>query len=1307
MKRIIAYTLIFIASITITLLLTLRSQPSPTSYTTSYQQHTTKMTLEDQALWYSGKPSTHRVAAPAGIDNAQLQSASITINYLSGVDPFFGKYCEPWPSETKASFAYAARIWETLIDSSVPIVIDACWAELDHLAILGSSASSNHFQNFDGAKRNDTWYPVSLANALAKTDLDPTGPDMHIIYNKSWHDNGQFYYGTDGNPANTQIDFASVVLHEITHGLGFSGSMRVSGTSGSWGGGQPKSNPFIFEVFAQDADGQRLINTATFPNPSQQLAQVLTGGNVYFNGLNASSANEGFFPKLYAPSPWSQGSSFAHLDEIFNETEHALMTWAIDSGAAIHHPGSITLGILKDIGWTVSSDIQPKTNPSLTISPITAPAGTTFSFTGSNFTPDESITLWITDGEGNRTDLPAAQADRTGQFQHTWESTTTHLPGTYTLSAAGKQSRQTVTKTFTLTESVTTPDVPTLIVEPSSGPIGTYFIYKGSAFTPGEIVSCWLIDELGNRYNGPDLVANNSGNISSGWHVEAGDPYGTYTSYARGNQSEQTVNATFTVTDSADSPVAPTVSVSPVTATPSTVFIYTGAAFTPGEKVSLTLQSQGGSSTTLSPMVADDQGAFTGEIPLAFSETPGTYSLLAIGDQSQQTTRFSFASIPNTSMEQRITYEGTYISVAAGVSGDVTLKITLGSEDISGSINFTNHKGDLPFCGANDFIGTRNDNKLSWQFASQDSDQGCGFDTGWLFSIDAALSDDNSSIIGTYQVQEQTGRFQVRRTYNVPDTGTNNSSSVLVQTNDNGIATVTLTAGTTPGEATIFGVTETLFNVTNITFEDTTSLSRMYLPMVIQQQVSKAQYASLATTSLAHNSNSLPDNLSPWQQGTSPKPATIGTVAQPSDMLLEAATERLPADGKSTTSIILLVLDTMGNPINDEIIRVETTAGTLSTQFTPSTGEETPESVVITGPDEGHPNSYYQFQATTTPDTLNDTMSYYWTPKPAIGQGKDHVYYMWETTGTKTVSVEAVNSAGIVVDSTTISITEDIAPIVTTPPTALVITGPTVAEINTSFTLTATVSPLDVTLPMSYTWMIDTYWDTLHNRDATQDQLTFSFDEVGEHIITVVAENAAGSVSQNVSVTIQDTAPISPYIKNGGFEDGQEHWEQKSANNLLLILNKNTHDVPIQPHTGNWLAWLGGTSNETSQISQQIRLPDSPSYLTFSFWLATKETQCDGIGDTFEFLIDGNVRGKMELCEITATESWAMMGGSAFDLSNYAGKTITVMFQVTTDDVSDTNSNFFIDDIVIHTGVPLAQAGAGARGERVVIPLIP
>ncbi len=247
-----------------------------------------------------------------------------------------------FPANAKASFQRAVDLWSLLIDSDVPIRIDATWSAMPP-GVLGGAGPAEYYRDFPGAPRSGTWYPVALANSLAGIDVSGD-VDIYAEFASGISD---WYLGTDGQVPVNKIDFTSVVLHEIGHGLGLVDSTELTGSTGSWGGGS--GYPFIYDRLAQAADGTPLSSFVT----GTALGSVLRSNAVAWGGTFAKAANGGNRPRLYSPNPFQVGSSIAHLDEdLFpTGTADALMTPYLDDGEALHDPGDIGLGLLRDLGW--------------------------------------------------------------------------------------------------------------------------------------------------------------------------------------------------------------------------------------------------------------------------------------------------------------------------------------------------------------------------------------------------------------------------------------------------------------------------------------------------------------------------------------------------------------------------------------------------------------------------------------------------------------------------------------------------------------------------------------------------------------------------------------------------------------------------------------------------------------------------------------------------------------------------------------------------------------------------------------------
>ena len=299
--------------------------------------------------------------APRVIPGRASQPSTINVNWNPSS---CGGTTAEWTTEAQEAFAYAIDIWESLIVSTVPIEVDACWRVLGN-NVLGSAGANQIGRNFAGAPLADTWYPISTLNSLTGHDADPAGAEITANFNSSF---SNWYFGTDGNPGFSQYDFVSVVLHEVGHGLGFAGSMAVSSDVGVFGyGSNGNYDPMVYDTFAENGSGTTLITG--FPYGSTSLASQLTGGNLYFDGASVQAANDGNPVKIYSPSSWSQGSSFSHLDTTFDNTDHALMTHSIANGEAIHDPGNLALAILKDVGWELSENANSSPTPQPTSTP--------------------------------------------------------------------------------------------------------------------------------------------------------------------------------------------------------------------------------------------------------------------------------------------------------------------------------------------------------------------------------------------------------------------------------------------------------------------------------------------------------------------------------------------------------------------------------------------------------------------------------------------------------------------------------------------------------------------------------------------------------------------------------------------------------------------------------------------------------------------------------------------------------------------------------------------------------------------------
>jgi hypothetical protein len=227
-----------------------------------------------------------------------------------------------------AALQWVAGVWAAQLGSSIEINIETSFDELDcgpdpeDGAVLAAAGAQFLFFDFPNAPRLGTWYHGALAEAIANEDLSTTEDGFPpeagelIIFFNSQIDEGclapgfRYYYGLDGNTPPGQAPFASVALHEISHGLGFANF--VNDTTGSppvFTGIPPM--PDIYTVFTFDKDEQ--LHWSVMTN-TQRRASAINTNRVVWDGPQTTNAAPAFLdnaPALTINSPSSIEGSYA------------------------------------------------------------------------------------------------------------------------------------------------------------------------------------------------------------------------------------------------------------------------------------------------------------------------------------------------------------------------------------------------------------------------------------------------------------------------------------------------------------------------------------------------------------------------------------------------------------------------------------------------------------------------------------------------------------------------------------------------------------------------------------------------------------------------------------------------------------------------------------------------------------------------------------------------------------------------------------------------------------------------------------
>jgi len=207
---------------------------------------------------------------------------------------------------------------------------------------------------------------VPLARYSLVHGVAPAGyesyPDMLLTVNWAapWHEE------TSPPPAD-RLDLVSVMIHELTHGLGFNGVLSDTTPAGSG----------IFTPFDRligKVDGTPLINNAS---SYEGVPGDLISGALVFLGSEAA-ATYGGFPPLYAPDPFLQGTSLQHWDPGRLSVPDVVMAPSYLVGSSLRQYAGFEVAALRDLGYAAENStglsacpltgitiLEPRENPAI------------------------------------------------------------------------------------------------------------------------------------------------------------------------------------------------------------------------------------------------------------------------------------------------------------------------------------------------------------------------------------------------------------------------------------------------------------------------------------------------------------------------------------------------------------------------------------------------------------------------------------------------------------------------------------------------------------------------------------------------------------------------------------------------------------------------------------------------------------------------------------------------------------------------------------------------------------------------------
>lgn len=221
-------------------------------------------------------------------------------------------YSASTEEKAKRPVEIAVRKWTDEFDSAVTIRICFGWGGVEEAALGEKTLGTTNTPFFTHGKdhsnlRDDAVYNPALASSLQGEDMIPEGQfHVHMLLNRMipWH------YDETTEAPSKKYDLATTVLHELTHGLFFSGTIEVPQDERS--ASYMHKVPGRFDSFMRVEGDIGVVRSCAEPD---RLFNAVTSPYLrFFDEENTANF------ALFAPYPFASGSSIYH----FNNTKSLL-----------------------------------------------------------------------------------------------------------------------------------------------------------------------------------------------------------------------------------------------------------------------------------------------------------------------------------------------------------------------------------------------------------------------------------------------------------------------------------------------------------------------------------------------------------------------------------------------------------------------------------------------------------------------------------------------------------------------------------------------------------------------------------------------------------------------------------------------------------------------------------------------------------------------------------------------------------------------------------------------------------------------
>jgi uncharacterized lipoprotein YddW (UPF0748 family) len=170
----------------------------------------------------------------------------------------------------------------------------------------------------------------------------------------------------------------------------------------------------------------------------------------------------------------------------------------------------------------------------------------------------------------------------------------------------------------------------------------------------------------------------------------------------------------------------------------------------------------------------------------------------------------------------------------------------------------------------------------------------------------------------------------------------------------------------------------------------------------------------------------------------------------------------------------------------------------------------------------------------------------------------------------------------------------------------------------------------------------------------------------------------------------EEPLAVTPRLINPGFEQGsgQSAWQMEASGGDPILTPRQNLPAYVEPHGGDWLAWLGSYTpgvSVTTALTQVVALPSGEPTATLSLasWVHVEGTPSPNSDRLSATIYDLSGTVQTELLTLTNQAPADTWQTAEFDLSAFSGETVQLVFRTTSTDTA-----FFVDDVNLTTTGP-------------------